>query len=102
MFNFFEELALDFGLENSLVNAFNLINMSNKLVYVEGHMGVVLISDEVISFRVKKAVASVYGQNLQLKRITKTTLVISGIIKKIESVWLWNISLLFLHLIPKN
>lgn len=85
MFNFFNELVADFGFENEFVNSFNLINMSNKFIYVEGQKGVVSITSDVITFRIKKGVISVFGQNLTLKRITATTLCIEGNIKKIES-----------------
>ncbi len=85
MFNFFNELISDYGLETSLINSFNIINMSNKLVYIEGHKGVVSISSENISVRVKKGVLCIVGKNLQIKRISHTTLVIIGQIKEIES-----------------
>ncbi len=86
MFNFFDEIVSDFGLEVDFVNSFNLINMSNRLVYVEGQKGIVLISDDAISFRVKKGIVTICGQNLRIKRITNTTLTLVGNIKKIESV----------------
>ena len=86
MFNFFNEIAFDFGLEVEGINSFNLINMSNKLLYVEGQKGVLFVGEDVISFKVKKGAVSVYGENLKLRRITKTTLAIVGNIKKVESV----------------
>lgn len=85
MFNFFNELISDYGLETSLLNSFNIVNMSNKLVYIEGHKGVISISKENISIRVKKGVLCVVGQNLQIKRISYTTVVVIGEIKEIES-----------------
>ncbi len=85
MFNFFEEIACDYGLETGLGNNFNLVNMSNKMIYVEGHKGIVSISTETISFRIKKGVISIVGTKLFIKRITKTTLTICGEIKQIES-----------------
>ena len=85
MFNFFNELISDYGLETSLLNSFNIVNMSNKLVYIEGHKGVISISKENISIRVKKGVLCVVGKNLQIKRISYTTVVVIGEIKEIES-----------------
>lgn len=85
MFNFFEQIKNDLRLDGSMFENFNLINMSNKLVYVEGHRGVFLISDDCISFKIKKGIVLVCGNNLVLKKITKTTLVIQGEIKKVES-----------------
>ena len=85
MFNFFNELALEYGATIGDWNNFNLVNISNKLVYVEGQKGVIKISTECMTFRVKKSIISVFGQNLIIKRITDTTLVIQGEIKQIES-----------------
>lgn len=85
MFKFFNEVIADFGLENEVVNSFNIINMSNKLIYIEGHKGVISINSDVISVRVKKGAVCIYGKNLILKKISGTTLCINGEIKKIES-----------------
>lgn len=85
MFNFFDEIAGDYGLEIGSGNSFNLVNMSNKLIYIEGHKGIISISDETITFRVKKGAICVVGKKLYLKRITKSTLTICGEIKQIES-----------------
>lgn len=97
MFNFFSELALDYNLNIGEYNQFNLVNLSNRLVYIEGQKGIIKIATDCITFRVKKSVISVFGQNLTIKRITDTTLVISGEIKQIESgVWK-GLSLKFRH-----
>ena len=85
VFNFFNELALDYNLNIGEYNQFNLVNLSNRLVYIEGQKGIIKIATACITFRVKKGVISVFGQNLTIKRITDTTLVISGEIKQIES-----------------
>ena len=85
MVNFVDELVQEYGIENQLLNNFNIINMSNRLVYVEGQMGVLKISDEVVSFKVKKYAISIFGQHLKIKRINNTTLVVTGEINIIES-----------------
>lgn len=84
MFNFFSELVADFGLEIDKLNSFNIVNMSNKLVYIEGQKGVVKIGSESMSIRVKGGVVVVFGQNLKLKKITGTTVCIVGEIEGIE------------------
>ena len=84
MFNFFSELVADFGLEIDKLNSFNIVNMSNKLVYIEGQKGVVKIGSESMSIRVKGGVIVVFGQNLKLKKITGTTVCIVGEIEGIE------------------
>lgn len=89
MFNFFNELILDYGLENSQINDFNIINISNKLIYIEGQKGVFSISDTKICIKVKKYKINIIGDSLVIKRITENTLVIVGKITRIESV-VWN------------
>lgn len=84
MFNFFSELVADFGLEIDKLNSFNIVNMSNKLVYIEGQKGVVKIGSVSMSIRVKGGVVVVFGQNLKLKKITGTTVCIVGKIEGIE------------------
>ena len=86
MFNFFSELVADFGIEIDKVNSFNIVNMSNKLVYIEGQKGVIKIGDDSMSIRVKGGVIVVFGKNLKLKKITGTTVCIVGEIHQIESV----------------
>ncbi len=86
MFNFFSELVADFGIEIDKVNSFNIVNMSNKLVYIEGQKGVIKIGDDSMSIRVKGGVIVVFGKNLKLKKITGTTVCIMGEIHQIESL----------------
>ena len=85
MFNFFSELIADYGLEIDGVSSFNIINMSNKLVYIEGQKGVVKISSESMSIRIKGGLVEVLGQNLKLKKISRSTVCIVGKIESIES-----------------
>lgn len=85
MFNFFSELIADYGLEIDGVSSFNIINMSNKLVYIEGQKGVVKISSESMSIRIKGGLVEVLGQNLKLKKISGSTVCIVGKIESIES-----------------
>lgn len=86
VFNFFSELVADFGIEIDKINSFNIVNMSNKLVYIEGQKGVIKIGDDSMSIRVKGGVIVVFGKNLKLKKITGTTVCIVGEIHQIESV----------------
>ena len=85
MFNFFNELIGDYGLEISHANKFNLINLSNKLIYIEGHQGVISIAQNIVTVRVKKGVIVISGNNLKIRQITSNTLSVSGEIKSIES-----------------
>ena len=85
MFNFFCELAGEYGLENSVVNSFNLVNMSNKLIYLEGLTKIISIETNLITLKVKNNVINIFGENLTIKRISGSTITIVGNIKQIES-----------------
>jgi len=82
MFNFFNEIKKDFNLP--FVRDYNLVNMSGKALYVEGHLGILQLSKELISFRVKRGVVVVEGSGLSLKILAENILCIEGKIKKLE------------------
>ncbi len=87
MFNFFNEIKSN--LKNKTLHgldSFNIINLSGNLLYVEGHTGLVTLSKELISFKVKGAVFLVEGQNMLLCELSENTLKISGQIKKVEQI----------------
>lgn len=83
MFNFFSEIKQNLKEE---FDGFNLINLSGKLLYVEGHMGLLTLSKENISFKIKKGVVLVEGSNLVLSELSENTIKISGTIKKVEQI----------------
>lgn len=85
MFNFFDELKSSLNLTFDAVGSFNLVNISNKVVYIEGQKGILKISSEQIIVKVKSGQICITGQDLVIKRITNTTLTIIGKIKQMES-----------------
>ncbi len=87
MFNFFNEVKENLKDSNKLnLDTFNLVNISGRVLYAEGHLGLVTLSKEIISFKVKKAVVIVEGKDLVLAELSENTLKICGIIKKVEQV----------------
>ena len=84
MFNFFEEIKKKTSLEGGLLENYNLINISGKLLYIEGHQGLTEISENLISFKIKKGRIIVEGENLFLKELTENTMLIQGKIVKTE------------------
>lgn len=87
MFNFFGEVKENLKDSNKLdLDCFNLVNISGRILYAEGHTGLVTLSKEVISFKVKKGVVIVEGKDLVLSELSENTLKICGIIKKVEQV----------------
>ena len=85
MFNFLEEIKENLK-DSAGFDSFNLINLSGKLLYVEGHLGLVTLSKEIISFKVKKAAIIVEGENLTLAELSDNTIKICGTIKKVEEI----------------
>ncbi len=67
-----------------LLDSFQMINVSGKLLYVEGHCGLLTLSKEQISFKIKGGVIIVDGIDLILNELCDTTLKICGKIKKVE------------------
>ena len=84
MFNFFNEIKK--GIKNhDFTGEYHLVNISGKIIYIEGHKGIVLISKEVIAFKVKNGRIVVEGRDLILEELSENTIKISGSIKKIEA-----------------
>ena len=86
VFNFFSEIKQDLFVDGVWVNNFNVINMSNQVVYIEGHKGVVSFDNQQICLKLKKEVLKINGQNLVLKKITASTALVQGNIKSVESL----------------
>ena len=87
MFNFLNEIKQNLKNSQELdLNGFNIINLSGKLLYVEGHLGLVTLSKELISFKVKKAVVIVEGCDLILSELSDNTIKITGQIRKVEQI----------------
>lgn len=84
MFNFFGELKNNVKDLNKLEN-FNIINISNKIIYAEGHKGLVTLSKDVITFKIKGGRIVIEGSDMFLMELTENTIKISGTIKKVES-----------------
>lgn len=85
MFNFFNEIKDKGQLNNpEFLNSYNIVNMSGKLLYVEGHCGVTVISKDLIAFKIKKGRVVVEGNNFIVKELTENTLLVQGEIKKTE------------------
>lgn len=85
MFNFFDELKKTIKNQN-ILDRYNIINMSGKILYVEGHTGIVSLSKENISFKFKGGVIIVEGKDLVLSELMPTTLKITGSILRVESL----------------
>lgn len=81
MFNFFDEIK---SCVKDINNKYNIVNVSGKLVYIEGHKGLSVLSKELICLRIKKGNIKIEGSNLQLKELYDECVKISGKIDKVE------------------
>ena len=87
MFNFFKEVKENIKYPQKInLDTFNIINISGRLLYVEGHFGLLTLSKEMISFKVKKGVILVEGSEMILAELNENTLKICGNIKKVEQM----------------
>ena len=85
MFNFFSEIKKN--VKNfDVACGYNIINISGKILYVEGHCGITLISNAQVCFKVKSGRVLVEGENLILSELSETTLKVCGKISKIEAL----------------
>lgn len=85
MFNFFSEIKQELASDITFMNDFNIINMSNKAIYIEGHKGIIEVTSQQVSFKLKSNIITINGQNLVLKKITISTALIYGGIKSVET-----------------
>lgn len=86
MFNFFSEIKDNLKANDLNFGEFNIINMSGRLLYVEGHCGLLTLSKESIIFKTKKAKFCVEGSEMILAELNDNTLKICGNIKKVEQI----------------
>ena len=74
------------GIKEDALYDYNIVNISGRLVYVEGHKGLVVLSDKKIVFKLKKGQASIEGAGLVLAELAENTLFIKGKIESVETV----------------
>lgn len=86
MFNFFDEIKKNVSkIDNSVLGSYTLVNISGKILYVEGHLGLTTLSKEVIVFKVKGGRIVCEGKDLVLDELSENTLKIVGQISKVEA-----------------
>ncbi len=84
MFNFFDEIKNKTVRFKDLIHDFNIVNISARLLYVEGHMGLITLSSEIIAFKIKKGRVVVEGKEMSLTELTSNSMLIEGKIVKTE------------------
>lgn len=84
MFNFFSELKTKCNLQTKFGATYNIINIDGQIVYVEGHKGILTLSSEKISCKLKTGFFVITGTSMFIKELTPDTVLVQGKIQKIE------------------
>lgn len=63
---------------------YNIVNIGGQIVYIEGHNGLLKLSGETISCKLKYGFIEVKGIGLFIKELTENTILIQGKIYKTE------------------
>ena len=63
---------------------YRLVNLGGKSLYVEGISNVVNFSDKEMRFQLKKKLLIIFGTNLNIKYLDKSSCVIIGEISGVE------------------
>ena len=86
MFSFFSEMLEKSGIEkDSVLKGFRVVNLSNKMLYVEGFLKIVTFETDVINLKMKKGMFKICGENLFIKNLNINTILICGKIVSTES-----------------
>ena len=86
MFSFFSDIIEKIGLEeSSVLDGFRLVNFSNRAVYLEGFIKIVTFENTNISFKMKKGVLKINGEDLVIKNLNTNTVLVCGNIGQVES-----------------
>lgn len=74
---------------NSVDTSFDyrIVNLGGNSLYIEGIKSVVSFSEIDMRFQLKKCLLVVTGDNLKIKYLDKTTCIICGKIKVVETLW---------------
>lgn len=84
IFNFFSELKTKCNFPQDVVVPYNIVNIGGQIVYVEGHRGLLELSDATISCKLKTGYVEIKGNNLFVRELTQNTILIEGKIYKTE------------------
>ena len=81
----FEEIE---KMMNSVDSSFDyrIVNLGGNSLYVEGIKSVVSFGDKEIRFQLKKCLLAILGLDLKVKYLDRTTCIIHGNIKAVETI----------------
>lgn len=67
-------------------NDYRLVNISGKVLYIEGHTGINILGQNEMSFRLKKKMLTIKGENLIVKYFDKSTAIVLGKIVQVDVI----------------
>lgn len=85
MFNFFDEIKKK-ARKNKALTDYNVILVSGRLLYIEGHNGLTIISPSLMTMKVKGAKLEVAGENMSITELTENTILIEGEINEVRKL----------------
>ena len=86
MFSFFSEMVEKSGLPmDTILNGFRIVNLSNKMIYVEGFLKIVTFETNLINLKMKKGMLKINGDNLTIRNLNTNTALVCGEIVGVES-----------------
>lgn len=65
---------------------YRLVNISGKVLYIEGHTGINILGQNEMSFRLKKKLLTIKGENLTVKYFDNSTAIVLGRIVQVEVI----------------
>ncbi len=65
---------------------FRVINLGGNSLYIEGIKSVVSFGENEMQFQLKKCLLKVVGESLKVKYLDKTTCVLEGLIRVVETL----------------
>lgn len=83
MFNFLEEIKKK-SRKGGIIDDYNILIVSGKLVYIEGHKGLTIISPDLIALKIKGGRVELVGTGLSISELTENTLLIEGNICEVK------------------
>ena len=81
---FFDEIAQNLGLSGVAPHNYSILNYAGCGVYIQGNIDIKSCSTVKIMLDIAHTSYSITGENLQIRKLTKDTLYISGKIAGID------------------
>lgn len=85
IFNFFQELKTKCCWPKNGAQEYSIINISGKIVYVEGQKGLLVLSSDMVVLKLSGSKKlEIKGANLLVRELTSSTIILEGKIYKTE------------------